>query len=875
MPVPALLFAALLSLMPAPATSAPQHAAPGLVPGVSQELARWRAQRYRDVRYALRFELRAGAESLRGRLDLRVTLGKAVPDLVLDWRSTSPRSRLENLRVNGAPLAPVLVNEHLVVPAAALRAGVNRVELEFETPVAASGSAVTRYRDREDGAEYLYTLLVPADARSVFPCFDQPDLKARYTLELALPEGWTAVSNAPAAERSAGGLRFRESEPISTYLFAFAAGPFASITDGNDPTRLLVRRSREARARAEAPELLRLNRAALDYYAKFFAHPYPFAKYDLVLIPEFPYGGMEHAGATFLNETSVLFPAPPDQAEQLRRAQLLFHEAAHQWFGNLVTMRWFDDLWLKEGFANYMAARAVAELTGLPAWTAFHALKTSAYRTDVTPGSTPIRRDIANLADAKSAYGAIVYSKAPALLRQAEFMLGRAAFERGVRDFVRRHAWGAADWHDLIAALERASGRRLEAWAQAWVQRRGLPEVRARWMLGPDRRVREFTLAQEPGFEEPGNSALPPPRWPLRVELALHYADGSTRTHRHTLRGGSARLRALEGLPEPLWVQPNAGDHGYGRFMLDRRSRDALLDDPGLARPGLDRAQAIEALWESVRDAELDPLEFLQYAVEVIRRREDDEIVLAGLLSRIETAFRRYLSDAQRDRAARTVERALLDGMLDESSAASRRIAFLRAYAGIAWTREGQAELKRLLDGALEVPGVPLASRERFRLIARLLARNDPEAHSRLAAQAALDRSDDGARWAFAAGAAAADAATKHALLELFLTDATLAESWIEEALPVMNAPEHADLTRRLLDRALGALPELKRKRKIFFVNRWLEAFVGGQRDASSRDQVRAWAQREDLDPDLRLKLLEALDGLTRSAFIRARHRAP
>jgi aminopeptidase N len=201
-----------------------------------------------------------------------------------------------------------------------------------------------------------------------------------------------------------------------------------------------------------------LHRQAVDWFAGYFGFPFPFPKHDLVLVPEFPYGGMEHAGATFLREDSVLFPSEPTAADRLRRTQLLFHETSHQWFGDLVTMRWFDDLWLKEGFANLMAAKATAAIAPeYGVWNAFHQLKVSAYRTDATEGTTPIWQRLPNLSAAKSAYGSIVYSKAPAVLRQAEFYLGADAFERAVQGFVHSHAYGAADWGDLVRALEGAS----------------------------------------------------------------------------------------------------------------------------------------------------------------------------------------------------------------------------------------------------------------------------------------------------------------------------------------------------------------------------------------------------------------------------------
>src|SRR5437879_9770257 len=478
-------------------------AVPGLEPGVSRELAQWRAKYYRDVRYALTISVTAGATKLTGTGTVEVTLPAAVPDLVLDWRPSPGASGVGQLRVNGRTAKPKLEREHLIVPARLLRPGRNRITLSFEAPIALSGSAVTRYVDREDGSEYVYTLSVPSDASSAFPCFDQPDLKARFSLELVLPRAWTAVGNAPiaATEDVSNNLRrfrFAATPPISTYLFAFAAGPFAEVQVPASPlsspagrktaraqqaakarpgsstkekaveTRLFVSKSQLARASTEAPEVRHLNRQSVRWFERYFASRFPFPKYDLVLVPEFAYGGMEHAGATFLREEAVLFPSTPNETDILARAQLLFHETSHQWFGDSVTMRWFDDLWLKEGFANFMAAKAAEVL--LPAhsvWNAFHALKTAAYRTDVTQGTTPIYRTLSNLSGAKSAYGNIVYGKAPAVLRQAEFYVGGPVFRRAVRQFLKRHAYAAADWSDLVAALDRASVRQLKRRAEA------------------------------------------------------------------------------------------------------------------------------------------------------------------------------------------------------------------------------------------------------------------------------------------------------------------------------------------------------------------------------------------------------------------------
>jgi aminopeptidase N len=806
-------------------TVTPAAGAVPIEPGISLQLAQWRAKHYRDIRYQLAIQLKEGADRLTGELEITVRLPRRPVDLVLDWRGAPVR----NFRVNDVAVVPGTRNEHIVVDKKYLKGGSNSIKLAFESPVAVQGAAVTRYRDREDGSEYLYSLLVPADASTLFPCFDQPDLKGRFSLDLDFPSHWKAVANAPAEKEAPGNVRFKETEPISTYLFAFAAGPFETLRAEGDPVRLFVRRSRLEGAKQHVGEVLRLNREATAYLERYFARKFPFAKYDLVLVPEFPYGGMEHAGATFLNEERVLFPAPPSAADLLRRAQLIFHETSHQWFGDLVTMRWFDDLWLKEGYANFMAARATeALMPEFDAWIAFHALKLSAVRTDATRGTTAIRYPLQNLADAKSAYGNIVYSKGPAVLRQAEFYLGEAVFQRALRDFLKRHAYGAAGWEDLVRAFERASGKKLGRWAATWVQRRGMATVR----------VVNGRLVQEDTLGEGGV-------WPMKLRVGSEDV---------LLEGKSKKIKPRSGL-----VYPNTGDYGYGRFLLDAQSIKTVLDpsfEPGNA---LLQAQLVEALWESVREAELPPARFLAYAVYQLPKTRDD-IALAGLLSRIEAAFRRYLNNDQRDALAVAIERALREA---NPAGSSRNLLLTRAYIEIAWSPEGLQELKKMLGDAT------LASRDRFRIVQRLTVRGDPEAPALLAALAAADRSDNGRRYAFAAGAA--DPAAKQKVFRAFLDDKALPESWIEAALAPLNAPEHAALTQPLLGEALARLPELKRTRKIFFVGNWLAAFVGGQTGAEALGEVEAFLRRRDIDADLRLKLLEAMDGLERSVRIRKR----
>jgi aminopeptidase N len=325
----------------------------------------------------------------------------------------------------------------------------------------------------------------------------------------------------------------------------------------------------------------------------------------------------------------------------------------------------------------------------------------------------------------------------------------------------------------------------------------------------------------------------------------------------------------MDGMPGIEFAFANLGDYGYGRFPLDLASRAAVLARPEIVQGELLRSLVFDSLWDSVRDAELAPLAYLDLVVRVAPA-ERDPVTLTSLLARLQIAFLNYLSDAQRDAVAPRLEAFLSEGMFGADTP-GRRISFLRTYTAAAWSEAGRARLKSLLAGDIEILGVKLSSRDRFRIIARLLVLGDPDAAAFLAMQAAADASEDGSRYAFAAGAAERSTEAKRAYFERFLTDPKLAENWVEAALLPFNAVEHAELTAPFLDLALAAIPALKSSRKIFFVSSWLTAFIGGQVDASALDQIERFAREPMLEPDLRLKVLEAMDGLARTVRIRAR----
>ena len=831
--------------------------------GVSRTLAKARAANISAIQYQLSLELHPDSDRMPGHEDLSFELKSPGEPLIIDYRDGS----IGKVEVNGLATDAAQSNGHLVIPAKYLTAGRNRISVDFVSGVATAGRSITRYLDHDDGTQYIYSLFVPMDASQAFPCFDQPDLKARFDLNLTAPDSWTVVSNTriEGSKAAKPGYRvtdFAETQPLPTYLFAFAAGPFKAIS--GEGLRLFVRQSKFERASQEAPEVLGIARAGVRHMAEYFQQPFPFGKYDLVLIPGFPFGGMEHAGATFLREESVLFRSVPTESDKLQRAALVLHETAHQWFGDFVTMRWFDDLWLKEGFAQYMAYETLATLHPPDEiWKRFYqSFKPPAYAIDSTQGTTPIHQSIENLKDAKSAYGAIVYSKTPGILRQLSFVIGESAFRDGVRLFLHEHPYGNAEWDDLIHAYERASGVALKSWADAWIKQRGMPQVDAEWSC-KDGAIDRFTLRQHDVL---GGNQL----WPIHTQILLAYGAAKPVTVSATLDEPSATLQELAGKACPDWILANDRDYAYGRFLLDARSQEYISAHIDQVEEPFRRSLLWGSLWDGVRELRMAPADYVRLAIRALPS-ENDEALSQAVLGHIGGAFTRYLSVSQQQAVAPDLE-AMLERRMNEAPDLSLRILYYRMYRSVATTPAALGHLKSILAGRSGVPGLEVKPQDRWAMITALVAHADPEAGALLKAETEKDQTGDGRRYAYTTGAAIPTADAKQRYFNDYLQKSAQPEDWIEQSLVTFNYWNQAALTLPYLERALSALPQIKRERKIFFLMAWLNAFISGQQSAEAASQVRLWLREHPPDPDLQRKVLEVLDELDRTVRVRARY---
>lgn len=834
-------------------------------PGVSLALAEHRAARVADVRYEVALDVTA-ADTASGRMTARFTL-RTPGDLIFDFRGSS----LRQVRVNGSTWFNIEITaDHIRIPAQALVVGTNRVDFEFSARIAAAGTSIIRVRDPSDNATYLYTLLVPSDAQQLFPCFDQPDLKARVALTLITPMGWRAVSNGALlrADSSSRGTThiFAETEPISTYLVAFAAGPWATTTrtDVGRSVTLYVRQSRAEEV--EADTIIAENARALTWLESYFAHPYPFGKLDVVLAPAFPFSGMEHPGAIFYSEERFIFREPPTEPQRLGRTATIYHEIAHQWFGDLVTMRWFDDLWLKEGFATYMAAKMQAALDPQSeVWKTFYLRnKPPAYAVDVTEGTTPVWQRLDNLDQAKSNYGAIVYNKAPSVLKQLNHLVGDDVFQGGVQRFIRSHAFGNATWQELLEAIGSAANRSLRPWGEHYILRPGTPVIEQH-VETADGRITKLTLVQRPARSLSGTGA-----WPIRTDVGIVSEDGSLTRIPLTLSADTTVVQQAVGVRAPALVFANWGDAAYAPVLLDPASVAWLERWIGSLKDNVARAMLWGALWDLVRESRLSPERYVRLALRELPTESDEQIV-AVLLGHVSRAVQAYFGATQRAAFLPGVERTFLEASSDRGRPYGIRRLYLDALVQVASTPAMLDTLTLLLDRE-DLNGLVVGAPTRWNILARLVATGAAEGEAWLDTLARRDSTPEGARRAFVAGAARPDPDTKAAYFERYFADATLNEDWATASLPAFNAPESRELVLPYLRPALDSLPWIQRNRRIFYLGSWISAFLQAQVSSQALDIVRNWlAANAAGPPDLRAKVLQVVDELERTVRIRQR----
>jgi aminopeptidase N len=743
----------------------------------------------------------------------------------------------------------------------------------------ADGGGLQRSEDLTDGRVYVYTHFEPADARRVYANFEQPDLKAEFTFHVTAPQRWTVFSNQPAPEpeplagRPGSAVwRFPATPRISTYLTVLAAGEFHVIRETHTtPTGQVIPLGLGCRqsmlAYLEPDDVFTITRQGFDYYTELFGTPYPFAKYDQVFVPDSG-GAMENVGCVTITE-SLMFRSKVTAASYEMRAMVILHEMAHMWFGDLVTMKWWDDLWLNESFAELCGFQSAAEATRFTdAWTTFcGGIKAAGYAADQQPSTHPIAADVPTLSEAQANFDAISYAKGASVLKSLVSYLGRDAFFAGIRAYLAAHGWGNATLADLLGALEASSGRSLAEWSKAWLETAGPNTLRPEFTVGADGAFTSFAVLQE---APPGQPTLRP----HHIAIGLYERDGEgalVRTYQvqADLAGARTEVPGLTGQPRPDLILLNDDDLDYAIIRFDQRSLATLTESIGRFRDGLARTICWTAVLDMTGQAELSVPAFTailaagmgsESSVSVLRELHEHASQFLGFAS--DPA---WVRDVKRQLAAKAIRllRAATPG-------SDHQLAWAQMLGWTATAADQLDLLAGLLDGSAVIEGLAIDTELRWRLLQRL-ASMGRAGDAQIDAELARDHTNAGQRHAAACRASVPDGEHKAAAWQALTESSGLG---IEESVEIglgFNQMEQADLLAGFTEKYFAQLPEIwVRHDGILRVALGKLLFPYSAASPALLERVDTFLATPDLDPALARVVIEGRDIVDKALRSRA-----
>ena len=636
---------------------------------------------------------------------------------------------VRSVNLNGVELDPGQVSDGVRIALPNLAAE-NTLVIDADAFYMNTGEGLHRFVDPVDKEVYLYSQFEVPDARRMFAVFEQPDLKATFAFTITAPDYWDVISNSPTptpvnAHEGAKTWAFAPTARMSSYITALIAGPYQCVrseltsSDGRIiPLGVFARAS--LMEHLDAENIFTLTRQGFEFFEEQFSTPYPFEKYDQLFVPEFNAGAMENAGAvTFLE--SYVFRSRPTEAMVERRAITILHELAHMWFGDLVTMRWWNDLWLNESFAEFMSTLAAAQNTEFTSsWTTFNILeKTWAYRQDQLPSTHPIVAQINDLEDVQVNFDGITYAKGASVLRQLVAWVGQKEFMAGVRSYFEKHAWGNTELPDLMRELEAASGRDLSEWTKLWLETAGVNTLRAQIGTDDNGVITDFAILQS------AVEAYPTIR-PHRLAVGFYDLDANgalVRVHREELdiAGPSTSVPALVGLKRPALVLVNDDDLAYAKIRLDEQSLATATEHLKDFTDSLPRTLVWGAAWDAVRDAETPARAYVNLVLNNIGHEKDSSVIMV-LLRQLNTTLDFYVDPAAAGSVGTAAANSLWSLAQDAAAGSDAQLQFVKAFALRAHTAEQLDTIALLLDGSLVLDGLQVDADLRWDLLSSLAA---------------------------------------------------------------------------------------------------------------------------------------------------------
>ena len=827
-----------------------QHVA--VEPGVSLALASSRSASISNIQYQLHFIIPIEKTALINATEsIDFKLNKLM-QLQIDFKQNA--DHLKKIFVNGKSIPVDFKDEHILVGQQYLKLGGNQIGIEF----IAGNESLNRNKD------FLYALFVPDHARTAFPCFDQPDLKANFLLSLTVPSDWKVMANAVKKDSLVQGssvtYNFNNSDKLPTYLFSFTAGKYNFINKkmNNRDMEFLYRETDSAKIKFSVDSIFVAHRDAIDFLEDWTAIKYPFQKVGFVGIPDFQFGGMEHPGDVQYKASALFLDQGATKDQFISRSNLISHETAHMWFGDLVTMKWFNDVWMKEVFANFMADKVTEKLMGKNTFD----LKflqdhyPAAYGVDRTLGANPIRQQLDNLQEAGSMYGNIIYHKAPIMMRQLELLMGKESFQQGIREYLKKYSYNNATWNDLIAILSKYSKSDLYSWNKVWVNEPGRPVFSYDIKYNGDK-ISDFSISQK---SEVGAERI----WPQSFTIKLVYA-GSSKVLTVNAMHEKTVLSEAKGLAKPQYILFNANGAGYGLFPVDQPLTANLynLIDP------LERASAYINAYENMLSGRGNkPDEFLNVLLKglSVEKNEMNLRLLSGYMTNIYWTF---LTPEKRTAMHVAMEKMIWEALDQQQQPNNKKILF-NAYQNVYLSAEGGKRMYNIWLKQSAPEGVKLLEDD-YSALALTLALKTDTVNNILKEQLARTKNEDRKnRLIYLMPALSLDVKERDAFFySLKDRKNRQKEAWVTTALSYLHHPIRQATSVNYLSESLNLLAEIQKTGDIFFPQSWLAAVFSSYNSEKANKVVQDFLKAHpDYNPKLKDKILQTTDNLRRAQFI-------
>ncbi len=829
---------------------------------LTREVAERRALAVSKTHYNLELSFKPKSKTYQGKCEILFSF-KEGQDLRLDFIG-----QVKQLKVNGIKVADYKKEEcFILVSANVLEHGQNSIEIEYENEYNHSGDGLHQFVDPEDGNEYVYSNFEPYDAHRMFPCFDQPDLKATYSLTVVAPSSWVVISNTSESKfvdkNDTKTWSFKKTPPFSTYLFHISAGNYAGFHtqhNGMD-LRIFCRQSMKKHVRDK--EIFLLTKQGLDFYSGFFGYQYPFEKYDQIFVPEFNSGAMENVAAITFSE-HYLFRHEPTRTERSRLANVILHEMVHMWFGDLVTMKWWDDLWLNESFADFFSYFGMSKATEfVDAWQLFYARKAWAYYQDQLITTHPIAADAPDTEIAFTNFDGISYSKGAATLKQLMNFLGEDIFKAGLQTYFKRYQWGNTELKDFLGCMTDASGVDLNGWSKSWIQTTGVNSIEPIYQVDSNHNIKSFVIKQNPSRD---NGLFRP----HKTQVGFFYEKGQVcekeKEENVFYQEPLTQVERFIGVKKPDLIYLNYNDQDYVKDVFDENSLRYALNNIEKVKENLTRQMILGSLWQMVRDAKLDPEKYLQLVFEKAPK-ENNLIIIERMFIAVGHILGYYVSDKKYESWCEKFYQLGWENIQKDSVPKENKDAWFIILLAAAGGVKSIERLVDLLKGKIQIKNFEFNQEQRWDTISRLAVCSHSDVDELIKKEVEKDPTDIGKKSAFEAEVAKIE--NKERVWKMFVEGKEQSLDYLRVGMGGFYSRKQKEKLRKYVDLFFGCIEQIFEKHERTYAKTFFNSLFPAIFVEKGIVEIGEKLATKGINQVLKKDLLEALDEMKRTLKIR------